>query len=86
MNALISEALFLSLTLSLIPMVFISVTAGAVTLIQSITQLQEQSLVHLSRLVVMGALIMFGGSAAFSAVAELFRKVAALCALHNGGY
>ena len=84
MNALISEALFIALILSAIPMVFISLVAGTVTLFQSITQLQEQSLVHLSRLAVMGAVIMFGGSAAFSTIAELFRKMVSLAALDNG--
>lgn len=84
MQTILTEALFLALVLSIIPMVAISLAAGTVTLLQAITQLQDQSLVHLSRLAAMGAMIACGGSAAFAALEELFVKVVSLARLHYG--
>lgn len=75
MHGIVTDALITMLILSFIPMAAIALCAGTVTLIQAITQVQEQSLVHLARLGVMAALLAFGGHYAFAELERVFVTV-----------
>jgi len=66
-------------------MLAISLGAGTVALIQAVTQVQEQSLVHLARLVMMTLVLVWGGSHAFTELEVLFTKVVGFAAQNNGG-
>jgi type III secretory pathway component EscS len=84
-QAIITEAIYIALVISLVPMLAISFGAGTVALIQAVTQVQEQSLVHFARLVVMALVLVWGGSHAFSELEVLFVKVVGFAALKSGG-
>lgn len=75
MHGLLVDALITMLCLSFIPMAAIAIGAGTVALIQTITQIQEQSFVHLARLCVMAALLAFGGHHAFAELERIFVNV-----------
>lgn len=85
MHALLTEALYTVMMLSLIPMLAISCAAGVVALLQAVTQVQEQSVVHLARLVVIAVVIVGGGAHAMSQLEAIFYKVVALAAVSEGG-
>jgi flagellar biosynthesis protein FliQ len=56
-------------------MVCISLGAGVVAVIQAITQVQEQSLTHLARLVVLAATMYIGAHEAFMQIKLCFLDV-----------
>jgi flagellar biosynthesis protein FliQ len=85
MQAIITEAIYIAMFISLVPMLAISLGAGTVALIQAVTQVQEQSLVHLARLVMMTLVLVWGGSHAFSELEVLFTKVVGFAAQNHGG-
>ena len=78
MNPLIADALMSSLIISLIPMAAISLAAGAMALLQAITQVQEQSMVHFVRIVALVLVLMWGGQAAFAQLKAIFVDVLTL--------
>jgi type III secretory pathway component EscS len=80
MNPVISEALIAALFISLVPMAAISLGAGAVALLQAITQVQEQSMVHFARIVVLVLVMLWGAHEAFASLESIFLKVLSLCA------
>ena len=75
MEAAVEQALAVVMVLSLVPLSAIAVGAGAVSLLQAMLQVQEQSIVHLARLGIVAALLLFGGAAAFAEVERLFVAV-----------
>jgi flagellar biosynthesis protein FliQ len=81
MHAIVSEALIAALCISLVPMAAISLGAGAVALLQAITQVQEQSMVHFARIIVLVLVILWGAREAFAALESIFLKVISLCAI-----
>jgi flagellar biosynthesis protein FliQ len=85
MEAIITEAIYIAMIISLVPMLAISLGAGTVALIQAVTQVQEQSFVHLARLVMMTLVLIWGGSHAFSELEALFTKVVGFAAQGYGG-
>lgn len=78
MNPLIADALMSSLMISLIPMAAISLAAGAMALLQAITQVQEQSMVHFVRIVALVLVLMWGGQAAYAQLEAIFVDVLTL--------
>lgn len=78
MNPLIADALMSALIISLIPMGAISLAAGAMALLQAVTQVQEQSLVHLVRIIALVLVLMWGGHAAYAQLEALFADVLSL--------
>jgi type III secretory pathway component EscS len=84
MYLLLTESLYATLVLSLVPMAAVACGAGAVTLLQAITQVQEQSLVHFVRLVVMAAIIIASGGHAMASLEAIFLKALSLV-LSSGG-
>ena len=85
MHTILSEALYYALVVSLAPMLAISIGAGLITLLQAVTQIQEQSMVHLGRIIVLVVVIVWGGQGAFAQLEAIFLKVLALCAANNRG-
>ncbi len=85
MNPIISEALFTALFISLVPMAAISIGAGIVALLQAITQVQEQSMVHLARIAALVLVVLWGAQEAFASIESVFLKVISLCATLGGG-
>lgn len=85
MHAILLDALYTILILSLIPMLAISFGAGAVTLLQAVTQVQEQSIVHLVRLAIITAVIIWGGGRALSRIEMIFLKVISFAAIPEAG-
>lgn len=81
--SLISDAVVIMALLSVLPMGAIALAAGVVSLIQAATQIQEQSIIHLARLVVLGAVVAVGGEWAAGSVVELFERV--VSTLARGG-
>jgi len=75
MYTVVFDGLVTSLILSLIPMVAIAIVAGVVALIQAVTQVQEQSLVHLARLGAMAGCLLVGGHLAFAELQRIFIDV-----------
>jgi type III secretory pathway component EscS len=84
-NPILNQALVAALFISLVPMAAISIGAGAVTLLQAITQVQEQSMVHFVRIVVLVSVLVWGGHEAYAQLERIFMAVLALCALPGGG-
>lgn len=84
MNIVISEALVAALLASLVPMAAISLGAGAVALLQAITQVQEQSMVHLARIAVLVIVMLCGAQEAFASLESIFLKVLSLCGTLEG--
>jgi type III secretory pathway component EscS len=75
MAPLVLDSLLLVLYISLIPMVSISLGAGLVGFLQAITQIQEQSLTHLARVVVIAGVLYVGGAQAFDQLKRNFIQV-----------
>lgn len=74
MYSLALDSLMLVIYLSGIPMVAIAFTAGCMATLQAVTQIQEQSVVHLVRLATFIALVVVAGSWAGDAVSDLFER------------
>jgi len=72
------EALMTTLLISLVPMLAISFGAGLVTLLQSITQVQEQSLTHLARLAVLALIIIVCGEHGYALIEQIFFRAFSL--------
>ena len=72
MRELIHEALLIVILLSVVPMAAIAVGAGLVTVLQAITQVQEQSLTHLARLAVLTVVMIIFGQHGY----ELLEQIA----------
>lgn len=75
MFALVEESLVSALILSLIPMGAIAVVAGLAAMLQAITQVQEQSISHLARLVAISVVLVWGGQRAFGEIERMFVTV-----------
>lgn len=74
MSALFNEALVVIILGVLIPLVTVSVSAGTVAVLQSIFQVQEQSIVHLVRILTLSALLFFGGQVAHGQIVRLLHS------------
>ena len=74
MRQLILDSIMVAVTLSAIPMVVIALAAGIVALIQTATQIQEQSVTHLVRLITFIAVVALMGDWAGSEVVSLFER------------
>lgn len=74
MHTVLLESLYTVILLSIVPMAAISLGAGTTALFQTIIQVQEQSLVHLVKVLIMSILIAFGGGTALSALESIFVK------------
>lgn len=85
MRVMITEAIYLALVISLVPMLAISIGAGAAALLQAVTQVQEQSFVHFVRLVVMACVLVWGGEYAFARLEDIFVKVVRISSSRGGG-
>jgi flagellar biosynthesis protein FliQ len=57
-----------------VPMVAIAITTGCVAMLQAITQIQEQSVVHLVRVATFIALVTVGGDMIGEAICDLFER------------
>ncbi len=79
MDVVVEQAVALTLLLSLVPLGAIALCGGVVGLVQSMLQVQDQSLLHLVRVSVMAAALLWGGGAAFSEVEGLFVAVVGAC-------
>jgi type III secretory pathway component EscS len=75
MFALVEESLVSALMLSLIPMGAIAFVAGLTALLQAVTQVQEQSISHLARLVAISVVLVWGGQRAFGEIERMFVTV-----------
>ena len=74
MHSLVLDSLMIVIYLSGIPMVAIAFAAGSVALLQAVTQVQEQSVIHLVRLVTFIAFIIVAGDWAGGTVCDLFER------------
>ena len=74
MHTLVLDSLMIVIYLSGIPMAAIAFAAGCVAMLQAVTQIQEQSVAHLVRLVTFIALVIVAGTWAGDAVCELFER------------
>jgi type III secretory pathway component EscS len=74
MEGLIQEALTVVILLSVIPMTAIAAGAGLVTVLQAITQVQEQSLTHLARLAILAAVVMICGGQGYILLERIFYR------------
>lgn len=74
MYTLVLDSLMLVIYLSGIPMVAIAFAAGCMAMLQAVTQIQEQSVTHLVRLVTFIALVVVAGSWAGDSVCDLFER------------
>ncbi|MFO0416348.1 MAG: flagellar biosynthetic protein FliQ [Pseudomonadota bacterium] len=80
MNALVVDSITIALIISVIPMAAISLGAGLVALIQAMTQVQEQSIVHFARLVMISVVLIWGGQRAYTEIEGIFMKVVSMAA------
>ena len=80
MNALVVDSITIALIISVIPMAAISLGAGLVALIQAMTQVQEQSIVHFARLVMISLVLIWGGQRAYTEIEGIFMKVVSMAA------
>ena len=74
MQSLILDSLILVTLFAGIPMVAIALTSGVVALMQAVTQIQEQSVSHLVKLLTFIALVLVGGDWVGGEVAALFER------------
>ena len=75
------DALVLVMLVSGIPMVTLSVCAGFVAILQAVTQIQEQSCVHLARCIGFALTVLFAAPYAADGVLHLFYHALDLLAL-----
>lgn len=78
MSEIVVDSLILLVMLSLVPMVCIAVGAGLVAMLQAITQVQEQSLTHLVRVVVLAGVVFVGAEEAFEQLKRSFLEILSL--------
>ncbi len=71
----VEECLIDSLVLSLIPMVVIAAIAGMISILQAITQVQEQSISHAARVIAIALVLVFGGQRGFRELERLFVEI-----------
>lgn len=85
MQQLIFDSLLIALILSGIPMVSIAIASGLVALVQAATQIQEQSVTHLVRLVTFIGVMFVTGDWAGGEIVSLFERcVKALASVGRG--
>ena len=77
MRELLNHAATLMLTLSLVPLGAIALAGGVVSLVQSVLQVQEPSILHLTRLAVLVLAVMCGGDLAGAEIQRLFVAIVA---------
>jgi type III secretory pathway component EscS len=75
MAAIIHQALVVMMLFSIVPMAIIAISGSVVSLLQAVTQVQEQALVHLVRLVTLALLLVWFGEFAFREIERLFVAV-----------
>jgi type III secretory pathway component EscS len=82
MQQLIFDSLMIALVLSCIPMVSIAIASGLVALVQAATQIQEQSVTHLVRIITFVGIVLVAGDWAGGEIVSLFeRSVRALASV-----
>ena len=74
MNQLFLECVWLVLLISSIPLAGVSVACGVVAAMQSATQIQEQSVIHLVRVGVFAGIAYLLGGTGVALMRELFVK------------
>ncbi len=74
MNQLFIECVWLVLLISAVPVGCVSLACGVVAALQSATQIQEQSVVHLVRLCVFAGIAYLLGGLGIALLRELFVK------------
>lgn len=74
MQSLVFDSLMVVIYIAGIPMLAIALTTGCVAMLQAVTQIQEQSVVHLTRIVTFIALVIVGGAWAGDAICDLFER------------
>ena len=84
MHHFLIEAIVLVLGISVIPMAAVAAVCGIVAAIQSATQIQEQSILHLARLIVFSSMLYFCGDFAFLQIQSLF--IRSLTAVESVGH
>ena len=85
MQNLIFDSLMIALILSGIPMVSIALASGLVALVQAATQIQEQSVTHLVRLITFIGVVFVAGDWMGGEIASLFeRSVKAIASVGRG--
>ena len=85
MQSLVIDAVMMMLVLSAIPMVGVACAAGIVALLQAATQVQEQSVTHLVRLMAFIGIVLIAGRWAGGEIVSLFERVLAMLSLVEGG-
>jgi flagellar biosynthesis protein FliQ len=84
-DGLMRDALITTATIALPPLAIAAIVGTAVAVIQAATQVQEQTLTLLPKIVAVGLTIAIFGSAAMGMLAALFeRAVATIPALQSG--
>lgn len=74
MRGVIIDNITVALILSAIPMVCIAAIAGIAGLVQSITQVQEQSITHCVRLLAFSVIVALLGSWSGAQIGDLFER------------
>ena len=74
MHNLLSDSLMIIMCVAGVPMVAIAFTTGCLAVVQAATQIQEQSVAHLVRLVTFIALVVVAGRWAGDEVCALFER------------
>jgi len=74
MLTLVVDSLTLVMIIAGVPMVAIAITTGCVAMLQAVTQIQEQSVVHLVRVATFIALVTVGGDMVGEAICDLFER------------
>lgn len=74
MQSLVLDSLMIVIYIAGIPMVAISLATGCVAMLQAATQIQDQSVVHLVRVVTFIALVIVAGDWAGEVICDLFER------------
>jgi len=85
MQSLVIDSVMMMLVLSAIPMVGVACAAGLVALIQAATQVQEQSVTHLARLLAFIGIVIVAGRWAGGEIVSLFERALAMLSFVEGG-
>lgn len=85
MQSLVIDAVMMMLILSAIPMVGVACAAGIVALLQAATQVQEQSLTHLVRLLAFIGIVLVAGRWAGGEIVSLFERAVTMLSLVERG-
>ena len=86
MQSLVIDAVMMMLILSAIPMVGVACAAGVIALVQAATQVQEQSLTHLVRLLAFIGLVLVAGRWAGGEIVSLFERALTTLSLIEQGH